>query len=293
MKIDVKPGNYVLAVSGGVDSVVLLDMLSKRPGLKLTVAHFDHGMRDDSAVDRRFVQKLAKLYWLPFVYDEGHLGVSASEAEARQARYDFLHRVRHASDAKALITAHHQDDLLETAILNMLRGTGRKGLTSLQSRSDIVRPLLNVTKNSLLEYASEKKLQWREDPTNQDTHYQRNYVRHQILPHFSLDDRAKLVSMVTGLEVTNRQLDAALARLLNTQANIINRQWFGRLPHSVAREMMAAWLRSNDIRGFDRKTLERLVTAAKTAAAGKQFPVLGAVKMKVSKENLALEHIER
>ena len=71
MEFDLQPGRYVVAVSGGVDSVVLLHMLASRPDLELTVAHYDHGIREDSAEDRQLVQELAKLYSLPFVYQEG------------------------------------------------------------------------------------------------------------------------------------------------------------------------------------------------------------------------------
>jgi tRNA(Ile)-lysidine synthetase-like protein len=131
MKIQLPKGRYVVAVSGGVDSVVLLDALSKLPNLELVVAHLDHGIREDSIEDRRFVASLAASYGLVFEYGEGRLGSGASEATAREARYNFLRGVKMKHDAKAIITAHHQDDLIETAILNMLRGTGRKGLTSL------------------------------------------------------------------------------------------------------------------------------------------------------------------
>lgn len=293
MRITMKPGIYVVAVSGGVDSVVLLDLLSQEPDMKLTVAHFDHGIRDDSAEDRRFVQDLTQRYGLPFVYDEGHLGPDASEARAREARYKFLRQVRQASSARALVTAHHQDDLVETAILNMLRGTGRRGLTSLQSRGDILRPLLNVPKSDIRAYAQANGLKWREDPSNQDTKYQRNYVRQEIMPRFSPAEREKLVNMLGDMKTTNQQLDSALSDLLNTQGNLIKRQWFNRLPHPVAKEMMAAWLRDNGVRGFDRQTIERLVAAAKTAQSGKLFPVMKGTRLEVSKDNLALVHAER
>src|SRR5438445_4950610 len=115
-----KPGSYAVAVSGGVDSVVLLDILAKRDDLELAVAHFDHGIREDSVEDRHFVEGLAKNYGLPFIYEEGSLGPKSSEAEAREARYKFLRQAQKKAGAKAIITAHHQDDLLETAILNML-----------------------------------------------------------------------------------------------------------------------------------------------------------------------------
>jgi len=288
MQLNVEPGTYVVAVSGGVDSVVLLDILAKQKGLQLVVAHFDHGMRPDSGTDRQFVQKLAEKYSLPFVDEEGHLGAEASEAKAREARYSFLRAEVRQSGAKAVITAHHQDDLLETAILNMLRGTGRKGLTALKNQSDILRPLLGVPKSALQKYAQENHLEWREDPTNKSQVYLRNYIRHKLLPKFSGKDRAKLLDLLSKTAATNQQLDSLLGQMLSRQPEI-ERVWFNQLPHAAAREMMAAWLRQNNLRAFDSKTLERLVTAAKTATAGKQFPVIKGARMKVGHDYLALE----
>lgn len=289
-----KPGAYVVAVSGGVDSVVLLDLLQRQPGLRLTVAHFDHGIRSDSAEDRRFVQQLAQTNGLPFVYQEGRLGASASEATARQARYTFLYQILQASAAEAIVTAHHQDDLLETAIINMLRGTGRKGLAALKGQGGLIRPLLGVPKTQVVAYARQQGLLWREDPSNQNVNYLRNYVRHQLLPRFSESDRQKLLGLIHQLEATNRELDGELARLLNLHpANKIERLWFSQLPHAVAKEMMAAWLRQNGVRGFDRPMLERLVTAAKTAPAGRRFSIQKSVFLEVGQAELALAGIER
>src|SRR6266542_1461422 len=149
MKVRVSPGKYVVAVSGGVDSMVLLDLLRQKPKLELVVSHFDHGIRPDSEEDRRLVQRIARAYGLPFVYARGNLGPKAGEALAREARYAFLRRVQQEQGAKAIITAHHQDDMLETAIMNLLRGTGRRGLSSLKSREGLLRPLLNWTKKDI------------------------------------------------------------------------------------------------------------------------------------------------
>src|SRR5690606_31809517 len=100
--------------------MALLDMLRQQPQLQVVVAHFDHGIRPDSTEDRRLVQQVAASHGLQFVYHNGSLGSGASEDLARRARYDFLHKLRMATNAKAIITAHHQDDLLETAVYNML-----------------------------------------------------------------------------------------------------------------------------------------------------------------------------
>ena len=146
MKLELEPGVYVVAVSGGVDSMVLLDLLRRQKDLKLVVAHLDHGIRSDSDLDRQLVQQVASKHGLAFVYNTAQLGPGASEALARKARYNFLRRVQLATNATAIVTAHHQDDLIETAILNLLRGTGRKGLSSLGDDKHLRRPLLHVSK---------------------------------------------------------------------------------------------------------------------------------------------------
>jgi tRNA(Ile)-lysidine synthase len=283
-------GKYVVAVSGGVDSMALLHLLSEQPGVKLTVAHFDHGIREDSTEDRRLVQSAAKEYDLPFVYHEARLGERVSEATARQARYQFLHQVQKSSNARAIITAHHQDDVLETAIINLIRGTGRKGLTALSSRPDIVRPLLDIPKQDIINYAKGQDLDWREDSTNQDLKYLRNYVRHKLLPRFKPADRLKLVNTISNLRAVNHELDSVMASQfdLQDQAGRLDRQWFNQLPHNVAREVLAAWLRAANIRNFDSRMLERLVVAAKVAPAGKIFHVLGGSFLEVKKDYLAL-----
>ncbi len=290
-----KAGRYVVAVSGGVDSVALLHVLQGQPGLQLTVAHFDHGMRPELGEDRQFVESLTRGYGLMFVYEEGRLGAGASEATARTARYKFLRKVQKNGDAKAIITAHHQDDVLETAIINILRGTGRKGLASLQNRPGIIRPLLNVPKNELVAYAKKHNLSWHEDSTNQDINYLRNYVRQKILPRLGADGRAQLLTIINKTRGTNRELDTLLVKQLRLQSvdGQLERQFFNQLPHNVAREVMAAWLRGGGINNFDSKTLERLTVAAKTAPAGQLFPVLGGYMMAVNNHYLALRAPER
>ena len=291
MELKLPEGTYVVAVSGGVDSVVLLDVLSKQKNLVLVVAHYDHGIRKDSSEDRRFVEALAKHYGLPFEYAEGKLGAKTSEAAARAARYKFLEGVKNKHKTDAVITAHHQDDLLETAIINMLRGTGRKGLTSLSSGSSIVRPLLGLTKHELLEYAKANKLDWHEDSTNSDTKYLRNYVRHNIVAKLTAEQRRKLMQIIESQRSVNAQLDALL--LPQVESRELQRSWFAGLPHEVAREAMAAWLRANGLREFDKATIERAVVSAKTALPGKQVPIKKDVFLEVKKANLALRYPER
>lgn len=295
MQVMVENGTYVLAVSGGVDSMVLLDLLRQRPNVKLVVAHFDHGIRGDSARDRALVESIAREHGLSFVFGEGKLGSTANEDAARKARYEFLESVRRSSGAKAIITAHHQDDVLETAILNMLRGTGRRGLTSLKSTDGIVRPMLSHTKEQIKDYAAAYKLRWHEDSTNQNMRYKRNYVRGKLLPKFSAGQRAQLLILLEQLADINRELDEHLTSVLHTQpaTDKLDRKWFIGLPHSVAREVLHTWLRRHGIKNVTKKTIERLVTAMKTGKNTQAIHLDKHHDLTIKKDTLALATTER
>ncbi len=290
-----QPGTYVVAVSGGVDSMVLLDLLQKQSDLRLVVAHFDHGIRPDSSIDKDLVRNVAKQYNLPFVYHEAKLGPGTSEDIARKARYEFLHSVREASGARAVVTAHHHDDALETAVINMLRGTGRKGLSALKSRQTVHRPLLDMQKQALRDYAKDQGLVWREDITNQDTKYLRNYVRHNVLSQFSEEDRSKLREIITRTAAVNEELDTQLMNYMHVQSKHgrLDRSTFLRLPHTVAKEVMAAWLRKQGIADFDQRSLERLVVRAKTLTPGKITDVSHGRSLIITKHHLALSTVDR
>jgi tRNA(Ile)-lysidine synthase len=297
MDIELEPGTYVVAVSGGVDSMVLLDLLAQQQdkGLKLIVAHLDHGIRADSARDRELVQAAAERYGLPFVYDEAGLGAGASEDAARKARYAFLERVKEVAGAQAIVTAHHQDDLLETAVLNMLRGTARRGLSSLGSHATLQRPLLDKTKASLLAYAKDQGLTWHEDNTNQDPRYLRNYIRHHILPRFSSAQKQELLGHIKNVQSSRVELEARLADALSLQprSDELDRHWFIMLPHPVAREVLATWLRQHQIRNLSARMLERLAVAAKTYAPGSLADIDKSHVLHVKKGILALQTRER
>lgn len=294
-------GSYVIAVSGGVDSIALLHALHNKniqtdsKPWKLVVAHLDHGIRQESSEDRQLVQQTAKNLGLPFVYEEARLGAGASEAEARIARYEFLQGVQRASNARAIVTAHHQDDVLETAIMNIMRGTGRKGISSLSSQHNLERPLLDVSKQQLIEYAKDQGLNWNEDSTNNNLDYLRNYIRHRIVPRLDDANRAEMLRLINNMRSANYEIDQLLTNQLHMQSvsGKLDRVWFNLLPHSVAREVMATWLRSNGIREFDSRGLERLVVAAKVAEPGKIYDVLQGVRLYVETDYLALQGPER
>ncbi|MGF7229517.1 MAG: tRNA lysidine(34) synthetase TilS [Candidatus Saccharibacteria bacterium] len=290
MDLEILPGKYVVAVSGGVDSMVLLDMLAHTPGLELVVAHFDHGIRTDSAQDRALVGAAAARYNLPYVYEEGNLGRGASEQAARNARYAFLHRARTAQQAQAIIVAHHQDDVLETMILNMLRGTNRKGLSSLQSHGELLRPLLHLTKADMRNYAKTHAIEWHEDSTNTDTRYLRNHLRAYSMPRLTTEQRAALLAINQRAAVDNHEIDLLLGDVLVVLGgpDQLNRQQFIQLPHAVSREVMATWLRAHSVQDITARQIERLVTAAKTAQPGTVHDIDKRTIMNISRKFLQI-----
>ena len=187
----------VLAVSGGVDSMVLLSLfLAYHPHEHIIVAHVDHCLRGDATDgDRIFVEDFCKVHDLCFVSEKCDIEAlsaatrSSLESAGRKERYDFLMRVCRDHHARVLSTAHHLADRIETALFNLIRGTKLDGIHALSEQSvwddvELVRPLIAVTKEMIQSYARERCIPFREDSTNTDTTYLRNHIRHTILPQF-------------------------------------------------------------------------------------------------------------
>ena len=197
----IQKNNHVLvAVSGGVDSVVLLDLLAKlmpRLGLMLEIVHLNHGIRGYEAKDdQRFVEGLAKSYNLPIISEEVNTlefitdkSLSLEEG-ARILRYQFFEKVLQKQGADSLALGHHADDQVETVIQHFIRGSGIKGLAGIQPRRGrYIRPLLFSTRSKIETYALTHSLDYRVDLTNINVQYRRNKIRHQLIPflkeHFS------------------------------------------------------------------------------------------------------------
>ena len=216
---------YLLAVSGGVDSMVLLDVVATDyHGFRekylsgaqfpadFIVAHYDHGIRGKaSAEDAEFVRQQCRNYGVAVRCGYGKLAAATGEAVARQYRYDFFRRVAEAiarDDPVYLVTAHHQDDLLETIALNIVRGTGWRGLAPM-NQPQVLRPLLDIAKAELVSYAIEHGLTWREDQTNDSPRYLRNRLR-ALLASRSPDDKAELIRLYERQKHLRRQIEREL-----------------------------------------------------------------------------------
>ena len=247
---------YVVAVSGGIDSVVLLDVFSKLKDQKVIVAHFDHGIREDSSEDAAFVELLAAQYGLPFETRREVLGPDASEEKARDRRYAFLRSVADAHNGR-IVTAHHSDDVVETIAINFVRGTGWRGLAVLDS--DILRPLLRLSKNDIRKYAEEHALEWREDSTNASDAYLRNRLR-RATSLLHPDAKQKLLALRRQQIEHKKQIKAAVIELIGPGPEY-SRYFFTHIPAKAAIECLRYITNAQ----LTRPQLERVLLAIKTA----------------------------
>ncbi len=282
-------GRYVLAVSGGVDSMALLDMFAAAADerdYELIVAHFDHGMRPTSARDRHLVEREAARRHLAFEYAAGELG-QASEAIARLSRYAWLREIARRHDAQ-FITAHHQDDLIETSLLNLARGTVRRGLVPMRSNG-IIRPLLEVPKAQLLDYAQSRTLVWHEDETNTDVTNPRNFVRSVLLPHAETAWRSSYLNLIGQLADLDHQIQSALADLLaeakDGTSYRIRRHLIADLSLAEIAELIAAAARSLEPSvELENRRVAELALFAKTAAPHRRRPVNARLEVRVKRD---------
>lgn len=176
-------GSVVLAVSGGLDSMALLDLAAtagRRRRCALTVATFDHASGMHSSRAAAFVARSALDYGMPVVIGRAD-HVARSEAAWRAARWQFLRSIAAATHAR-IVTAHTRDDQVETVLMRAMRDAGARGLAGLRAPSDVLRPLIDVRRADLDVYAKAHGLKWVDDPTNRRSAYLRNRIRRDLLP---------------------------------------------------------------------------------------------------------------
>ncbi len=184
-----KGSRMIVGVSGGADSVCLLDVLvelGKKYDWELRVAHVNYGLRgSDSDDDERLVRELAQYYQLPCsVYKPKITTTSNLEEVLRDKRYRFFETIRQKYDCESIAIAHTLNDQAETVLMRLIRGSGLSGLSAMQAKTNhIIRPFLEVSRHDILEYIKERKLTYHTDSSNSDTRFLRNSIRHKLIPY--------------------------------------------------------------------------------------------------------------
>ena len=211
-KLFSREDKLLVAVSGGMDSMVLLALLIKG-GFSVMAAHVNHKMRgEDSDADSRLVSQYCVAYGIPFelleVDPDTWEKTGNFQQMARKIRYEWLNELAQKRHLGLIATAHHCDDVIETAMMNLMRGTGLEGMKGIANRSGIIiRPLLFATKTEIETYANHRHLAYREDSSNLTDKYMRNKVRHHVLPAiYQADQRARQGMMLSIENMNNTHL---------------------------------------------------------------------------------------
>lgn len=263
---DLKP-TLLLALSGGLDSIVLLHLLAEVRAsfqFELHAMHVHHGLSANADAWAEFCSAQCQQLDIPLQivhvnvaqnpdYKNSEQGI---EAEARQLRYNalFTYEVE-GRVPDFVITAHHQDDQAETLLLQLFRGAGVKGLSSMAAvdiTRRLLRPLLNVSRQSLHEYAVQHDIKWCDDESNDNTQYDRNFVRHEVMP--VLESRFKSVKTVLARTASHMAEASELLEVLAVQdaenmlmGNSLCLQALGRLSMARAKNVLRWWLAKNGL----------------------------------------------
>ena len=223
--LDSEGGLLLLAVSGGADSMALWDLLAGLPQWKLAIYHLDHQLRVDAPEDSELIRRYAATAAdagrpaTPIVCERHAITDyvrrwrCSIEMAGRRLRYERLREVAHRLEARAVLTAHHRDDQAESVLGNLLRGAGPMGRAGIAAKRQlsptvaIVRPLLGVARAELREHCRRHSVPWREDSTNRDLGYRRNFLRLRVLPAFE----AGVPGFTSALVAVSEREQAALA----------------------------------------------------------------------------------
>ena len=270
---------YLIGVSGGRDSVALLHWLTNLGYKKLTVCHLNHQLRGrSSAADARFVEKLAARYGVDSEFASANVRAIAKkkknsiETAAREARYSFFAETAKRHRCHTIFLGHHADDLVETFLLNLIRGAGLTGLAAMRDVSTreidgvdltIVRPLLSVWRSDIDRYVQEYHLRFREDATNKNLAATRNRIRNRIIPYLekilgrNLCQNIWRTAMIAAEE--EKWLDTEVPDSTNAHFSVSRLR---ALPVALQRRAILKWLRAQNISDLGFDVIERVRSLA-------------------------------
>jgi tRNA(Ile)-lysidine synthase len=275
---------YLIGVSGGRDSVALLHWLISLGYKKLVVCHLNHQLRGRSSeADARLVEKLAAKYQVDFELGAANVRALAKkkrisiETAAREARYSFFTRVAKRHHCHTIFLAHHADDLVETFLLNLIRGAGLTGLAGMRDVSSrcidgvdltIVRPLLSVWRSEIDKYVQEYHLRFREDATNKNLATTRNRIRNRIIPYLekilgrNIRQNIWRTAMIAAEE--EKWINEELSDSTNADLSVTTLR---ALPVALQRRAILKWLRAQNISEVSFDVIERVRSLADREAA--------------------------
>jgi len=297
-----KGDKVVVACSGGPDSVCLIHLLHSLAGelqLKLIVAHFNHKLRGREAdADEMFVSNLAKNLGLKFVSSSPSKGEQIkNEEEARILRYKFLEKAREQGRADWIATAHNKNDVAETVLLNLTRGTGIRGLGGIPLRRDrVIRPLLFAEKSEIRGYLKENHLSFRFDKSNQSLDHSRNIMRHKIIPLLqkinpgALDTLARTAELSTlAADYISENAEMKIKEIGERKSNkiFLERKKFSTLSPLLQSEIVRIIASDADAgRDLSYKQIQEIIDLVKKNIGKKEKTIAGRLKFELKSGKL-------
>lgn len=227
-KLFLPSDKILLAVSGGMDSMAMVHLF-RAANIQIGIAHINHNLRgNESQEDEKFIKDYCETHHIPFFVasiDPISFEGQNMHEKARKFRYDYFDNVMLEYNYQNVATAHHQDDVIETFLMNLLRGSGLNGLSSIPSkRQNIIRPLLFATRHEISDFVIDQKIQYREDSSNASDKYLRNSIRHHIVPAlYDMDPRAKqgipqtIANIKSSYDLLNELTDILKNNIVTTQ----------------------------------------------------------------------------
>jgi len=234
--------NVIAAVSGGVDSMVLCNLLLKSR-LNFSIAHVNYMLRGiDSNRDESFVETYSKKNKIKFFSKSFDLSNSKSiQKEAREFRYEFFNSLSIKHNFTHILTAHHLDDNIETILINIYRGKMLNPLTGIkQINNNIIRPLLIFTKDEIINYARNNKLKWRDDKSNSENKYLRNKIRNIIIPKIKSADPSYRTNFTRLINESNK-----VKNNTDKYLEIINGEYFTERKDGIIESKKSNWKNCN------------------------------------------------
>lgn len=309
----------IIGVSGGTDSLALLHIivqLRAELGIQLHIATLNHGIRgQDSEADVQFVKQIADQWHIsytagytdvPHLSEKENIGI---EDAARQARYQFLAEVAQQQGAKYVAVAHHADDQAETILMHIIRGSGLKGLRGMglsvpmpyNPQFILIRPLLHTTRKDLEQYCMENQLSPRHDVTNDDIHYQRNFIRHEVVPRLrqiNPNVQASFIRLGEIVEVEDDYLASQVESVVMLHVIQEQRRWTLKL--DIFRTLHPALQRRYLLQAFDHLTVtaislesaqvSRAIEWFMQAQVGTEMDLGQGLRLRLGYEDLYMEY---
>jgi tRNA(Ile)-lysidine synthase len=280
----------ILMISGGLDSMVLLELTTRlKPSSKIVVVHIHHGLHDLSDqiefrnktlefVKKRCIEINVSGHDIEFISFKSDQYLS-SEEKMRNFRFDCLNKILNERKIPVL-TAHHLDDRVETILLKLIRGSSIDGISGFkQWDGKIFRPLLNFRKKELLEYAEKRNINWFEDPSNSKNEYLRNWLRNDWLPSLEAKDPSFVLNLSRSLiKIVNQSIENDNFKSdfqLNTSSKSIERSWFLSLNKSERQRCLALILRQNSIYDFTSGQIDEIIKRIENNQREIKFEILG------------------